>query len=64
MHNQVCDVCEGRGLLLVMRAGVLRRRDPSRVISNATKLRCPSCAGRRSWPVPGSTLAGRRLPAI
>lgn len=64
MHNQVCQLCEGAGVLLIMRAGVLRRRDPFRVISNATKLRCPSCRGMRSWPVPGHTLAGRRLPAI
>lgn len=64
MHNQVCPVCGGDGVLLMMRAGVLLRRDPTRVLTNATKLRCPTCHGRRSWPVPGRTLAGRRLPAI
>lgn len=64
MHNQVCQVCDGTGVLLIMRAGVLLRRNRYRMISNATKLRCPTCGGRRSWPVPGRTLAGRRLPVI
>lgn len=64
MHNQVCSVCGGDGVLLIMRAGVQLWRDPRRTVTKATKLRCPTCRGLRSWPVPGRTLAGRRLPAI
>lgn len=64
MHSALCQVCDGAGLQLAMRAGVVTRRDPARTVSTAIPRRCPSCRGRRVLPVPGRTLAGRRLPAL
>lgn len=64
MHSSLCQRCEGGRILITLRAGVAFRRDPTRMMSHPIPIRCPGCRGQRMFPIPGRTLAGRRLPSI
>lgn len=64
MHNALCQVCGGGRILVTMRAGIVLRKNPARLISHPIPVRCTGCRGQRMFPVPGRTLAKRRLPSI